>query len=108
MRASDRKGYRTGLPGMIGTLHDKLQAAYDPPSGSTPLQVLPRPEALAAGIYLVLTSRPIRRSRHLGLSAQPCRAAIWVLGPIAVTNDAGFRQVVESPALAVDGLPNLG
>ena len=25
-----RKEYRTGLPGMIGTLHDKLQAAYDP------------------------------------------------------------------------------
>jgi hypothetical protein len=23
-----RKEYRTGLPGMIGTLHDKLQAAY--------------------------------------------------------------------------------
>jgi hypothetical protein len=102
---------------MIGTLHDKLQAAYDPsqnlrneqpdyrpviaagtpetfvewlaqwrgfaerhrlipagapllvaidgldeadlPSGSTPLQVLPRPDGLPAGIYLVLTSRPV-------------------------------------------------
>jgi len=112
-----RKEYRTGLPGMIGTLHDKLQAAYDlsqnlrneqpdyrpaiaagtpeafvewlaqwrgfaerhrlippgapllvaidgldeadPPPGSTPLQVLPRPDALPAGIYLVLTSRPV-------------------------------------------------
>jgi hypothetical protein len=101
---------------MIGILHDKLQAAYDPsqnlrneqpdyrpviaagtleafvewlaqwrafcrapssdparrapaggdrrarrsrpPSASTPLQVLPRPDALPAGIYLVLTARP--------------------------------------------------
>jgi hypothetical protein len=25
-----REEYRTGLPGMIGTLHDKLQAVYDP------------------------------------------------------------------------------
>jgi hypothetical protein len=102
---------------MIGTLHDKLQAAYDPsqnlrneqpdyrpviaagtpeafaewlaqwrgfaerhrlippgapllvaidgldeadpPPDSTPLQVLPRPDALPAGIYLVLTSRQV-------------------------------------------------
>jgi hypothetical protein len=29
------------------------------PAGSTPLQVLPQPEALPAGIYLVLTSRPV-------------------------------------------------
>jgi hypothetical protein len=112
-----RKDYRTGLAGMINTLNDKLQAAYDPsqnlrneqpdfrpviaagspaafvewlaqwrdfaerhslaprgapllvaidgldeadpPPGSTPLQVLPRPEALPEGIYLVLTSRPV-------------------------------------------------
>jgi hypothetical protein len=112
-----RKEYRAGLAGMIGTLHDKLQNAYDPshnlrseqppfrpviaagtsaafvdwlaqwrefaacyrlaepgapllvaidgldeadpPPDSTPLQVLPRPEALPAGIYLVLTSRPV-------------------------------------------------
>jgi hypothetical protein len=112
-----RKEYRTGLAGMINTLQDKLQAAYDvsqnlrneqpqprpvlaagtpeafvnwlsdwrsfaerfgltspgapllvaidgldeadPPPGSTPLQVLPRPADLKEGIYLVLTSRPV-------------------------------------------------
>jgi hypothetical protein len=112
-----RKEYRTGLPGMVNTLQDKLQAAYDPsqnlrneqpqarpvveagtpeaflkwlsewkkfaerysltvagapllvaidgldeadpPPESTPLQVLPGSELLPAGIYLVLTSRPV-------------------------------------------------
>jgi hypothetical protein len=112
-----RKEYRTGLPGMVYTLQDKLQFAYDvsqnlrneqpqaapvvaagtpeaflkwlsdwkafaeryrlaafgapllvaidgldeadPPPASTPLQVLPRPQLLPEGIYLVLTSRPV-------------------------------------------------
>ena len=112
-----RKEYRTGLAGMINTLQDKLQAAYDvsqnlrneqpqarpvldvrtpqafvnwlaawrtfaeqrrlvtpgspllvaidgldeadtPPD--SPLRVLPRPADLTEGIYLVLTSRPLR------------------------------------------------
>jgi hypothetical protein len=112
-----RKEYRTGLAGMVNTLQDKLQAAYDPsqnlrneqpqarsvveagtpgaflnwllqwevfarryrlatpggpllvaidgldeadpPPESTPLQVLPHPNELPRGIYLLLTSRPV-------------------------------------------------
>lgn len=112
-----RKEYRTGLAGMVSTLQDKLQAAYnpsqnlrneqpqarpvveaatsgtflhwllewknfaeryrlappgapllvaidgldeaDPPPESTPLQVLPHPNELPKGVYLLLTSRPV-------------------------------------------------
>jgi hypothetical protein len=31
----------------------------DPPTGSSSLQVLPRPAELKEGLYLVLTSRPV-------------------------------------------------
>jgi hypothetical protein len=51
-----RKDYRTGLPGMIGTLHDKLQAAYDPSQNLRneqpdyrPVIAAGTPEALSSG-----------------------------------------------------------
>lgn len=50
--------YRLAAPGELLVAIDGLDEA-DPPPESTPLQVLPRSELLPAGIYLVLTSRPV-------------------------------------------------
>jgi hypothetical protein len=160
-----RKEYRTGLPGMIYTLHDKLQAAYDPSQNlrdeqpqarhvveagtpqafltwlsqwkafaernkltqrnaplvvaidgldeadahpeSRPLQVLPRPGDLPAGVYLVLTSsnRTLRRavptSDNWG-KADPVPSALIPLGAEPAGDSRALCLSTQLSAMAIN------
>jgi len=104
-----RKEYRTGLPGMIGTLHDKLQAAYDPsqnlrneqPDTATkekPTNPIVIPAE--AGIYRDHAHRPSPPSSRLWYQdLHGLRRSLWLDLPVS-------RSQVHLTSSAVKGLPS--
>jgi hypothetical protein len=103
-----RKEYRTGLAGMINTLQDKLQAAYDPSHNLRDKQPQPRPvvEAGTPEAFMNWLSDWRKFAQRFGLASEdaPLLVAIDGLDEADPPTDSTPLSVLPHPTEVEEGL----